>query len=75
MYLLEGEGVHGGVLFGDTGDQGVFRLATTLEAGRYTIEVTTDDNEVTGDFQITVRMLLDAGARCGNGRCCAFAVQ
>ena len=67
VYLLEGEGVHGGVLFGDTGDQGVFRLATTLEAGRYTIEVTTDDNEVTGDFQITVRMLLDAGARCGNG--------
>ena len=67
VYLLEGEGVHGGVLFGDTGDQGVFRLATTLEAGRYTIEVTTDDNEVTGDFQITVRMLLDAGARCRNG--------
>ena len=67
VYLLEGEGVHGGVLFGDTSDQGVFRLATTLEAGRYTIEVTTDDNEVTGDFQITVRMLLDAGARCGNG--------
>ena len=67
VYLLEGEGVHGGVLFGDTDDQGVFRLATTLEAGRYTIEVTTDDNEVTGDFQITVRMLLDAGARCRNG--------
>ncbi len=67
VYLLEGEGVHGRVLFGDTGDQGVFRLATTLEAGRYTIEVTTDDNEVTGDFQITVRMLLDAGARCRNG--------
>ena len=67
VYLLEGEGVHGGVLFGDTGDQGVFRLATTLEAGRYTIEVTADDNEVTGDFQITVRMLVDAGARCRNG--------
>ena len=67
VYLLEGEGAYGRVLFEEGGERGGVRLATTLEAGRYTIEVTTHDPDVTGDFQLAVRMMLDAGARCRNG--------
>ena len=67
VYLLEGEGAYGRVLFEEGGERGGVRLATTLEAGRYTIEVTTHDPDVTGDFQLAVRMSLDAGARCRNG--------
>ena len=67
VYLLEGEGAYGRVLFEEGGERGGVRLATTLEAGRYTIEVTTHDPDVTGDFQLAVRMSLDVGARCRNG--------
>ena len=55
------------MLFEEGGERGGVRLATTLEAGRYTIEVTTHDPDVTGDFQLAVRMSLDVGARCRNG--------
>ena len=67
VYLLEGEGAYGRVLFEEEGERGEVRLATTLEAGKYTIEVTTHDPYVVGDFQLAVRMMLDAGARCRNG--------
>ena len=67
VYLLEGEGAYGRVLFEEGGERGGVRLATTLEAGKYTIEVTTHDPYVVGDFQLAVRMMLDAGARCRNG--------
>lgn len=67
LYLLEGEGVGGRIMMQSRGDQGVARLESTLQAGRYTIEVTTAQPQVTGGFELDVRMVRDASSRCANG--------
>ena len=55
LYLLEGDGQRGSVLFEDDDEEGTNpRIRTTLEPGSYTVEATTYDIGATGDFRIGV---------------------
>ena len=55
LYLLEGEGEGGTVLHEDDDSDGTNpRIQTTLKPGRYTVEATTYEIRVTGDFRIGV---------------------
>ncbi len=63
MYLMEGHGANGTVLFenDDTESGGTnSRIEATLQSGGYTIEATTFEVEATGDFTLTVSGLPDA---------------
>ena len=67
IFLLEGEGSGGRILHKDGRDYGSTVIATTLEPGDYTIEASTYYAEITGDFELEVRMLQDATAQCTRG--------
>ncbi len=55
LYLLEGDGQRGSVLFEDDDTEGTNpRIRTTLQPGSYTVEATTYEIGVTGDFRIGV---------------------
>ena len=55
VYLLEGEGKYGAVLFQDDDTEGTNPwIRTTLQPGSYTVEATTYEIGVTGDFRIGV---------------------
>ena len=55
LYLLEGEGEWGEILYEDDDTDGTNpRIWTTLQPGSYTVEATTYEIDVTGDFRISV---------------------
>ena len=55
LYLLEGDGQRGYVLYEDDDTEGTNpRIRTTLQPGSYTVEATTYEIGVTGDFRIGV---------------------
>ena len=55
LYLLEGDGERGAVLYEDDDSEGTnSRIRTTLQPGSYTVEATTYEIGVTGDFRFGV---------------------
>ena len=55
LYLLEGDGQRGYVLFEDDDTEGTNpRIRTTLQPGSYTVEATTYEIGVTGEFRVGV---------------------
>lgn len=67
LYLLEGEGRHGSVT-GEKGDyEGVARIVRILQPGKYTVEATTYDVGLNGDFTLSLSVMPDPIALCSNG--------
>ena len=68
LYLLEGEGATGAVLYeNDDSDGTNSRIEATLQPGIYTIEATTYEEGVTGFFVLEVGVESTADTLCENG--------
>ena len=68
LFLLEGEGVTGAVLYeNDDADGTNSRIEVTLQPGTYTLEATTYEKGVAGFFVLEVVVESTADALCENG--------
>ncbi len=57
LFLLDGEGENGSIIAYNDDSNGTYnsQIVTTLPAGDYTVEATTYDRAVTGDFTVSVK--------------------
>ena len=68
LYLLDGYGVTGAVLYEDDDTEGTnSRLEAVLQPGEYTIESATFEEAVVGDFHLEVHVISTANGSCRNG--------
>ena len=69
LYLLDGEGVTGAVLYENDDTEGTnSRIEATLQPGIYTIEATTYEESISGEFELEVFVVSTSRELCSNGR-------
>ena len=68
LFLLEGEGVTGEALYENDDTEGTnSRIEATLPSGKYTVEATTYEKNISGDFDLEVNVISTSHELCANG--------
>ncbi len=69
LFLLKGDGVTGTTLYENDDTEGTdSRIEATLRPGTYTIEATTYEEGITGEFELEVFVVSTSWELCSNGR-------
>ena len=68
LLLLEGEGVTGEALYENDDTEGTnSRIEATLPSGKYTVEATTYEKNISGDFDLEVNVISTSHELCAKG--------